>query len=79
MAPHDTMHHGIIPSPPHLLLSLSSSPPPPDPLRRYDRQPTWWERGARGGASNYTAAIVNIAFALILLTEIVLWVKVGLM
>lgn len=46
--------------------------------RRYDRQPTWWERGARGGAANYTAAIVNIAFALILLTEIVLWVKVAL-
>jgi len=47
--------------------------------RRYgDKEATWWDRGVKGGGSNYSGCIVNIAFALLLLGELVIWIKVAL-
>jgi len=47
--------------------------------KRYgDKGASWWEKGARGAGSNYSGCIVNIAFALLLIGELVIWIKVAL-
>lgn len=44
--------------------------------RGWDRDPTWWERGAKGLSRDYTGCLVNLVYCLLLLTELVLWIKV---
>jgi len=44
--------------------------------RVWDKEPTWWERGAQGLSRDYSGCLVNICYLILLIAECGLWIKV---
>ena len=45
--------------------------------KNWDREETWWDRDHKGRSErNFSGSLVNIFYILLLLAELILWIKV---